>query len=137
MYFAFAMLICRARNALPMSTWHLTAICMSGFKHTQFHKSFTFQVCSYLAERLPVACLNRFGCVITCGEGICLHGRTLSGFISGWVCMLWVILCALGGSLLLAILMVQILHPLSHCASSVPKTLWQRPALRLAYAPGF
>ena len=96
MPFAFAMLICRARNALPMSTWHLTALCMSGFKHTQFHKSFTFQVYSCLAERLPVVCLDTLGCVITCGVRVCLHGKTPSRFTWGYVCMLGVILCALG-----------------------------------------
>lgn len=97
MPFAFAMLICRARNALPMSTWHLTALCMSGFKRTQFHKSFTFQVYSCLVERLPVACLDALGYAITCGVGVCLHGETPSGFIWGCVCTLGgVILCTLG-----------------------------------------
>jgi len=87
MPFAFAMLIYRARNALPMSTWHLTALCMSGFKHTQFHKSFTFQVYSCLVQRLPVACLDTLGSVITCGVGVCLHRKIPSGFIWGCVCM--------------------------------------------------
>lgn len=104
MPFAFAMLICRARNALPMSTWHLTALCMSGFKHTQFHKSFTFQVYSCLVERLPVACLDTLGCVITCGVGVCLHSKTPSGFLWGCVCALEGDPLYLGGNLVLAIL---------------------------------
>lgn len=91
------MLICRARNALPMSTWHLTALCMSGFKHTQFHKSFTFQAYSCLAERPPVACLDTLGYVITCGVKVCLRGKAPSAFIWGCVCTLGVILSCLGG----------------------------------------
>lgn len=77
--FALAVLMCWARSALPMSAWHVTALCMSGSEHTQFHRSLALQARSCLVERLPVACLDMPGCVITCGVGVCLHGKTSSG----------------------------------------------------------
>lgn len=123
MPFAFAMLICRARNALPLPTWHLTVLCMSHYKHTQIHKSFTFQVYSSLVEKLPVACLDMLGCVITCGVRVCLHEVCLHTGGDP--------LC-LGGSLLLVIPMVQILQLFSHCASSMKKRHWG-----LRVAPGY
>lgn len=86
MPFALAVLMCWARSALPMSAWHVTALCMSGSEHTQFHRSLTLQARSCLVERLPVACLDMLGCVITCGVG----------GLSAWEDILWMLLCALG-----------------------------------------
>lgn len=119
-----------------MSTWHLTVLCMSGFKHTQFHKSFTFQVYSCLAEKLLVPCLDMLGSVITCGVRVCLHGKTPSVFIWGCNSTLGLssvpwrkpVTCDTYGS-------NSILQPFSYCASSVTETHWQTLTMWLACDP--